>query len=98
VFAERQRGGHRQRRDDIQADIAAAQACDDLNDQHQQHRPGAGGPDPSGPRAAPGRQKGKAERQSRSWERNQERPQHRAEWCEVRHQPGNRTRSHSIPR
>ena len=35
LFAEHQRGGHRQRRNDVETDIAAAQTCDDLNDQHQ---------------------------------------------------------------
>ena len=51
IFPEHQGGGHRQRCDDVEAYIATAQAGDDLDDQHQEHRPGASSPDPSRPRA-----------------------------------------------
>ena len=76
VLAEYQSGRHRQCCNDIEADIAATQTRDDLNDQHNQHRRRAGGPDPPGPRAAPDRQKDKAESQSGSRERDQEWTQH----------------------
>ena len=44
-FAEQQRGDHRQRRDDIQPEVAPPQRGDDLDDQHRQHRDRGAHPD-----------------------------------------------------
>jgi hypothetical protein len=48
-LAEDQGRGHRQRGDNIEPDIALAQAGDDLGDERQQHRNGERRPDPFRP-------------------------------------------------
>ncbi len=53
VLADQQRPRHRQRGDDIEPEIAAAQAGDDLRQEHQQHRHGDRGPDCRRPDAKP---------------------------------------------
>jgi hypothetical protein len=80
--AARYSPNHRQCCDDVEADVAAAQAGDDLGNQYHKHQPRAGSPDESRPRAVPDCSKSKSEReQSRCRKRNQERPQEKARWC-----------------
>jgi len=48
VFAKDQRAGHRQRRHDIQPELAVPQADDDLSKQREQNGQRSTSPDPSG--------------------------------------------------
>ena len=48
-LAEDEGGGHRERRDDVEPKVPAAQAGDDLSNQCRQHGQGGNGPDRSGP-------------------------------------------------
>jgi hypothetical protein len=49
VFGKQQRREHRQRCNDVEADIAAPQACGDLGHEQDQDRDGGNGPDRPGP-------------------------------------------------
>ena len=65
LFSEHQRGGHRQRCDDIKAYLPAAEFEDNLDQERQQHRDGKGTPDPRRPFLLPEQTEGKAEGESR---------------------------------
>jgi hypothetical protein len=71
-LADQQRPGHRQRGDDVEAEVAAAQAGDDLRQERQQHRHGDGRPDRRRPGAKPGELDGEAGREAERHQRGEE--------------------------
>ena len=75
VFGEDERGEHRERGDDIQPDIAAAQADDDLDQQDEQDRDRGENPDAARPVTPSGKLRDDTGKEARRRQCDDERPE-----------------------